>query len=144
MRTAVLIASLGLALATPALAGEKILGPTPISHASSQQAACVTARDIATSMITGQAQEGGRILALVDGADQSFADAWRKLSQMPAMKVGLVLAHVYAGPRSALFIDTVEFDENGCAVSRTLLNEATWTAIIGAVGDEPANSNETI
>ena len=89
-------------------------------------------------MLLDEGKVGGRTIAMTKGMDQAFADQWRVMAHMSAVKVKVVLAHGYAvGPApSDVVVDTVEFDDRGCAISRTLLKSATWDAILhGVAGD---------
>lgn len=73
---------------------------------------------------------GGEILALGDGLQQAFADSWRKNVGLPAVPVTQVFAHVVPGQDGASIVDVVEIDENGCALSRTLLSMESWLEIL--------------
>jgi hypothetical protein len=73
---------------------------------------------------------GGEILALGDGLQQAFADSWRKTVGLPAVKVTQVFAHIVPADNGAAVVDVVEIDENGCALSRTLLSMDDWLEIL--------------
>jgi hypothetical protein len=108
---------------------------------------CVQVETVARQMLRDQRKLGGRTLAFTKGMDQAFADQWRQIAHLPAVKVSAVLAHGYAVGRrpTDTVIDTVEFDEHGCAISRTLLKSAAWDAILHSVaGDKPTGASDTI
>jgi hypothetical protein len=102
------------------------------------KAGCVQVETVARQMLRDQRKLGGRTLAFSKGMDQAFADQWRQMAHLPSVTVKAVLAHGYVVGRkpSDIVIDTVEFDEHGCAISRTLLKSNAWDAILhGVAGD---------
>jgi hypothetical protein len=125
--------------------------PTPPSYdlvsEFGTKAECVPVGTVARQMLLDQRKVGGKTVALTKGMDQAFADQWREMAHMQPVKVKLVLAHGFAAGSTAsdVVIDTVEFDENGCAISRTLLKSVAWDAILhGVAGGQPSNANDTI
>jgi hypothetical protein len=101
------------------------------------KAGCVPIGTIAREMMLDEHRVGGRTLALTDGMDQAFADQWRHVAHLAPVKVRIVLAHGFAiaSQPGDVVIDTVEFDEQGCAISRTLLKGAAWDVILHGVSD---------
>ena len=101
------------------------------------KAECVPIGTIAREMMLDEHRVGGRTLAFTDGMDQAFADQWRHAAHMATVKVRIVLAHGFAiaSEPGDVVIDTVEFDEHGCAISRTLLKGAVWDVILHGVSD---------
>ena len=111
------------------------------------KAECVPIGTVAHQMLIDEHRVGGRTLALADGMDQAFADQWRHLAHMAPVKVRIVLAHGFTidSQPADVVIDTVEFDEQGCAISRTLLKGSAWDAILNGVQKGlKANANNTI
>jgi hypothetical protein len=108
---------------------------------------CVPVGTVAREMLLDQDKVGGRTLALTEGMDQAFADQWRHMAHMPPVKVKVVLAHGFAvgSAPSDTVIDTVEFDERGCAISRTLLKSDAWDTILHGVANVlKTDANDTI
>ena len=101
------------------------------------KAECVPIQTVAHAMMIDEHRMGGRTLALADGMDQAFADQWRHIAHLAPVKVRIVLAHGFAiaSEPGDVVIDTVEFDEQGCAISRTLLKGNAWDAILHSVSD---------
>ena len=101
------------------------------------KAECVPIQTVAREMMIDEHRVGGRTLALADGMDQAFADQWRHIAHLAPVKVRIVLAHGFAisSEPGDVVIDTVEFDEQGCAISRTLLKGNAWDAILHRVSD---------
>jgi hypothetical protein len=73
---------------------------------------------------------GGEILALGDGLQQAFADSWRKNVGQPPVTVTQVFAHLVPADDGSTVVDVVEIDQNGCALSRTLLSMDHWLEIL--------------
>jgi hypothetical protein len=91
--------------------------------------ACIPADQILGVFALDVTHVGGEILALDDGLQQAFADSWRKSVGMPGVKVTQVFAHIVPG-EDATVVDVVEIDQNGCALSRTLLSMDDWLEIL--------------
>jgi len=120
--------------------GDEIVpNPAPLSYDLVAQfgtkAECVPVETIAHQMLIDQGKVGGRTIAMTQGMDQAFADQWRELTHTPSVKVKVVLAHGFAtgNASSDVVVDTVEFDENGCAISHTLLHSGAWDAILHGI-----------
>jgi hypothetical protein len=119
-------------------AGEGFISPRHLSADVVEERAnkteCVVPSSIAVKMQSGQVFLGGRIIALVDGADQSFADRWRLFTRQDSVDVSLIMAHGFASPITGrTVLDVVEFDESGCAFSRTLISGEAWDIIVGSL-----------
>jgi hypothetical protein len=134
-----------------ALADDIVPTPTPPSYDLVSQfgtkSECVPVTTVARQMLLDQRKVGGKTIALTQGIDQAFADQWREMAHMQPVKVKIVLAHGFAvgSGGSDVVIDTVEFDENGCAISRTLLKSTAWDAILhGVAGDRTTSANNSI
>ena len=106
------------------------------------KAECVPVETVARQMLLDQRKVGGRTIAMTQGMDQAFADQWREMAHIPAVKVKVVLAHGFAVGNAAsdVVVDTVEFDEHGCAISRTLLRSNAWDAILHGVAKDHTTS----
>ena len=144
------IATSGPAYA-PAYADDIIPTPRPPSYdlvaRFGTKSECVPVGTVARQMLLDQRKVGGRTLALTEGMDQAFADQWRQMAHMPQVTVRVVLAHGFPLGRTPadVMIDTVEFDEHGCAISRTLLKSTAWDAILhGVAGDKPTAASDSI
>jgi hypothetical protein len=134
-----------------ALADDIVPTPTPPSYdlvnEFGTKSECLAFATVARQMLLDQRKVGGRTIAMTKGMDQAFADRWREMAHLPAVKVKVVLAHGYAvgSAASDVMIDTVEFDEQGCAISRTLLKSTAWDAILhGVAGDRVTGANLSI
>ena len=79
--------------------------------------------------LADQAAFGGQTVEIIPGRDQAFADAWRDRTGVARVEVSGVVGHMFEDT-SGWTVDVVEFDENGCAMSRTLVPNATWTDLI--------------
>jgi hypothetical protein len=91
---------------------------------------CIPADQILGVFALDVTHVGGEILALDDGLQQAFADSWRKSVGLPAVTVTQVFAHIVPGENGATVVDVVEIDQNGCALSRTLLSMDDWLEIL--------------
>jgi len=113
--------------------------PTPPSYdlvtEFGTKSECVAVATVARQMLLDQRKLGGRTIALTQGMDQAFANQWRQLAHANEVKVKGVLAHGFSvgSGASDVVVDTVEFDDQGCAISRTLLKSAAWDAILHGV-----------
>ena len=67
---------------------------------------------------------------LEDGLQQDFADEWRRETGVPKVGVSAVVAHLFDDGAGSGTADVVEFDLEGCAMSRTLLSGADWTGLL--------------
>jgi len=95
-------------------------------------------RDLALrELIQSRDVVGGKILVMVGGADQSFADAWRSLVGLRPVKVSLILAHGFTRPiDDSDHVEIIEFGGNGCALSRTFIPGSLWDTIIRRLKSE--------
>jgi hypothetical protein len=129
----VLVIAPGFADAREALIPPRLI-PASFIEARANKAECIVQPAILATMKADQALLGGRTVALIDGADQGFADQWRMLTESDSVDVSLVLAHGFANPLTGeVLIDVVEFDVSGCAFSRTLLTSESWNTIVNGV-----------
>ena len=133
-----------------ALADDIVPTPTPPSFdlvsEFGTKSECVPFTTVARQMLRDERKVGGHTIAMTHGMDQAFADHWREMAHMPTVKVNVVLAHGYpVGDRdSDVVVDTVEFDDHGCAITRTLLKSAAWDAILHGVEGEMTGVSEGI
>jgi hypothetical protein len=120
--------------------------PVPVSGTISQMFAvafgdsksCLT-RDDVVAQLSGQAKSfGGQVVVLEDGLEQSFADQWRREAHVPTVRVSSVVAHLFGDREEGDWqADVIEFDGQGCAMSRTVVPGDIWTDILkDAVGVE--------
>ncbi len=134
-----------LASAGPAFAGPQFpLIDLPAPHAlvstpqpaSASDKGCRSVADVAGELKVDEKMVGGKTIALTGGLEQAFSDAWRRQTGGHTVPVTLVVGHAFADPRSGdLFVDTVEFGNGGCAISRTVLPVGAWNTILrSAVG----------
>jgi hypothetical protein len=102
-----------------------------------EKSECLAFTTVARQMLLDQGVHGGRMVAFTNGMEQAFADEWRHLAHLAPVKVRLVLAHGFAvgDTPSDVVVDTVEFDANGCAISRTLLTSAAWNSILQGMAE---------
>ncbi len=75
-------------------------------------------------------QIGGEMVTLEAGFDQDFADAWRSETELQPIKISGVFAHIFSNDSGFEMVDVVEIGADGCAISRTLLTEEEWNAIL--------------
>jgi hypothetical protein len=82
---------------------------------------------------------GGRTMAMDSAIDQKFANEWRRRLNEAPVAVGLILLHAFADPdaQAQLVVDTVEFDVDGCAISRTLMPLDAWAILVKAAEGTP-------
>lgn len=115
--------------------GAEIAGvPSPVAgddlfFAQNTGSACVDRDEVVSIFLTDQAQFGGKTVEIVPGRDQAFSDEWRDRTGGDKVKVSGVVGHMFLDT-GGWTVDVVEFDQNGCAMSRTLLPNATWTDLI--------------
>jgi hypothetical protein len=114
--------------------------PRPHLLVSAQQpvhpSVCHSADQVTDALKSDQSSLGGRTVALTNGLDQAFSDAWRRRTDLPSVPVTLVVGHAFADPgTSDVLVDTIEFGDDGCAITRTMLTVDAWNAILqSAVG----------
>ena len=133
-----------LATAGPTLAADTMFPmvdlPRPHLILSSQQTTgpsiCHSVGQVTNSLQADQATMGGKTVALTDGLEQAFSDAWRLRTDLPPVHVSLVVGHAFADPGTGdILVDTIEFSDQGCAMSRTILTVDAWNAILkSAIG----------
>ena len=75
---------------------------------------------------------GGRAVAMDAALDQQFSDEWRRRVHADPVPVGLILVHAFPDPRDReeIVVDTVEFDVEGCAMSRTMMPLGAWSTLV--------------
>jgi len=73
---------------------------------------------------------GGEMVMLEAGFDQDFANTWRSETDLDSVKVSGVFAHIFPTDAGLQMVDVVEIGSDGCAISRTLLTEEEWNAIL--------------
>jgi hypothetical protein len=96
-------------------------------------AACLPVAQILGVFALDVEAVGGEILALSGGLEQEFADQWRRAVGASPVDVSQVLAHIVPAEDGGAIVDVVEVDAQGCALSRTLLSQTDWLALLGAV-----------
>lgn len=91
--------------------------------------ACMGRDQVVNAFLADQAEFGGQTVEIIPGRDQAFADTWRDQTGITKVAVSAVVGHMFkdGGEWS---VDVVEFDRDGCAMSRTLLPATTWTSLI--------------
>lgn len=91
--------------------------------------ACMDRDAVVNVFLADQAEFGGQTVEIIPGRDQAFADKWRDQAGVSKVDVSGVVGHMFkdAGEWA---VDVVEFDESGCAMSRTLLPAMAWTDLI--------------
>lgn len=99
--------------------------------AKNNGSACMNRAEVVSAFLADQAEFGGQTLEIIQGRDQAFADEWRDQTDVSKVKVSAIIGHVF-NDAGSWTVDVVEFDEGGCAMSRTLLPNETWTALIDA------------
>ena len=97
---------------------------------------CRSVADVTGELKVDEEMLGGKTIALTGGLEQAFSDAWRHQIGGHTVPVTLVVGHAFADPRNGdLFVDTVEFGDGGCAISRTMLPVDAWNSILrSAIG----------
>ena len=83
---------------------------------------------------------GGKAVAMDAALDQEFSDEWRRRVHESPVSVGLILMHVFPDPRDSdeIVVDTVEFDLDGCAMSRTMMPLGAWSTLLKIAAGTPA------
>ena len=115
--------------------GAEIAGvPVPVVgdelfFAQNTGSACMNRDQVINVFLTDQAEFGGQTVEIISGRDQAFSDEWRDRTGGDKIEVSGVVGHVFQDSGDWT-VDVVEFDQNGCAMSRTLLPNATWTDLI--------------
>lgn len=91
--------------------------------------ACMDRDAVISVFLSDQANFGGQTVEIVSGRDQAFADLWRAQTAQDKVEISGVVGHMFQDG-DEWTVDVVEFGENGCAMSRTLLPVSTWTGLI--------------
>ena len=91
---------------------------------------CYDKDDVLGYFDRDRVQIGGEMVTLETGFDQDFADAWRSETELQPVKISGVFAHIFANDSGFSMVDVVEIGADGCAISRTLLTEEEWNAIL--------------
>jgi hypothetical protein len=92
---------------------------------------CLAQQKVLERLQADQKTMGGKTVMLADGLQQSFSDAWRREAHVAAVQVSSVVAHLFADDTGSEWnADVVEFDANGCAMSRTIVPGDIWNALL--------------
>ena len=91
---------------------------------------CYKQNDVLAYFGRDRAQIGGETVTLEVGFDQDFANAWRTETNMDPVTISGVFAHIFPTQSGIGMVDVVEIGADGCAISRTLLTEQEWNAIL--------------
>jgi hypothetical protein len=91
---------------------------------------CVAETEVLEYLDGDRATIGGEMVTLEAGFDQDFADAWRNVTETQPVPISAVYAHIFPNQSGFNMVDVVEVGADGCAISRTLLTEEEWTAIL--------------
>jgi hypothetical protein len=108
--------------AIPAMGEALVIGANP--------GTCLTDEQIVSTMEADKAIYGGELIMLTDGLEQAFADAWRREVDVERVKVSTVIIHSLPTEDAGRLADVVEFDEAGCALSRTMLSGDDFAMIL--------------
>ena len=103
---------------------------SPKQERQNGNAFCMTADRVLEKFVLDIENVGGDIVLMTEGVQQDFADSWRRLVKVERVEVTLVLAHVIPDRGGDPIIDVVEIDNEGCAVSRTLLTADDWNGLL--------------
>lgn len=110
------------------------------SSAAGDVAQCMTLDKVVSSLKGEQAVIGGNVVMLEDGLQQDFADEWRRETGVGRSEVSAVVAHLFEDGQGGGIADVVEFAQDGCAMSRTLLSGQDWTALLRAAAGTSADA----
>jgi hypothetical protein len=91
---------------------------------------CVTAARVLGIFAREIEIVGGEIQTLSGRLRQDFADQWRQTAGLARVDVSQVFAHVVPRQDGDAVVDVVEFDIEGCALSRTLITRIEWVDLI--------------
>lgn len=107
------------------------LAAAPIggAHLFAGGEACIGTEDAIRQLDAERRQIGGETVMLDKGLDQAFADTWRLHTDQESIQVTAVLAHV-VGEDARGIVDVIEFDGNGCAMTRTVLGVNDWSYLL--------------
>jgi hypothetical protein len=92
---------------------------------------CLSPQKVLERLQADQKSMGGKTVMLADGLQQSFADVWRREAHVAPVRVSSVVAHLFSDDTGSEWnADVVEFDANGCAMSRTLVPGDIWNTLL--------------
>ena len=92
---------------------------------------CLQPQKVLERLQADQKTMGGKTVLLADGLQQSFADVWRHEAHVAPVKVSSVVAHLFSDDTGDEWnADVVEFDAQGCAMSRTLVPGEIWNTLL--------------
>jgi len=92
---------------------------------------CLPQQKVLERLQADQKTMGGKTVMLADGLQQSFSDAWRREAHVASVRVSSVVAHLFSDETGTEWnADVVEFDPNGCAMSRTIVPGDIWNALL--------------
>ena len=92
---------------------------------------CMDRDQVVNVFLADQAEFGGQTVEVIPGRDQAFANAWRDETGVARVAVSGVVGHIFRdGADGEWTVDVVEFDKNGCAMSRTLVPATAWAELI--------------
>jgi hypothetical protein len=91
---------------------------------------CLSQDDVFTVFAGDIQQVGGEIVVMTDGVQQNFSDYWRRTAGVDQVDVSVVVAHLVPDVEAEPIVDLVEFDQAGCAISRTLMSHGDWLELL--------------
>jgi len=92
---------------------------------------CLPRQKVLERLEADQKSLGGKTVMLADGLQQSFSDVWRREAHVAPVKVSSVVAHLFSDDGGSEWnADVVEFDADGCAMSRTLVPGDIWNTLL--------------
>jgi hypothetical protein len=91
---------------------------------------CFSADQVLSAFADDRALIGGETVTLEAGFDQAFANQWRRGTKTQEVTISGVYAHIFDNASGFKMVDVVELGTDGCAISRTLLTDTEWTAIL--------------
>lgn len=108
--------------------------PTPVVgdelfFAQNAGSSCMNRDAVVSAFFSDQQEFGGQTVEILPGRDQAFADHWRDQTGVNKVDVTGVVGHMF-NDAGEWTIDVVEFDQRGCAMSRTLLPATVWTDLV--------------
>lgn len=97
----------------------------------SSQPGCMSRDRVIDAFLADQSEIGGQTVQIAEPQDQAFADHWRARAGTASVEVSAIVGHIFQDYGSSEWtVDLVEFDADGCAMSRTLLSANLWNALI--------------
>lgn len=112
--------------------GVLLFDETELGALDSGRESCMTAARVLGIFAREIEIVGGEIQTLSGRMQQDFADQWRQTTGLTPVDVSQVLAHVVPSQDGDAIVDVVEFDTEGCALSRTLITGIEWVDLIQA------------